>query len=143
MRRTMVSVLAAGLAGCMMNVIAHDPQSAANAASEFAQVAFIDRNDAKAHGLLAPAAAAQSPLDQFSEIIDKMHPTGFPEKITATEYEPMPGQRGMMIYLNGVRAGEESHYRFVMEGDRRMGYRVLTARRGSGPYPPSRRMPLK
>lgn len=71
-----------------------------------------------------------------------MHPKTFPSRVSATEYEPMPGQKSMLIYLQGSGSGEEFYYRLVMAGDASSGYRVSGLYRGSQPYPPSKRHPL-
>lgn len=136
-----VSIILCSVPACV-TVIAHDEQIAANAATKFAQIAFVDRDGPKAHGLLSPSVAEQLPGDKLSEMIVKMHPKSFPTRVTAVEFEPMPGQKGMLIYLKGTGEGEDFHYRFVMEGDAPSGYRVSGLFRGSGPYPPSNRRPL-
>jgi hypothetical protein len=111
-----VAIICCGLASCI-SVIAHDEKAAAKSATEFAQTAFVARDYPKAHSLLTPRAQADIPLDKLTEVIAKMHPKSFPTKVTATEFEPMPGQRGMNIFVKGEGEGEEFFYRLVMERD--------------------------
>jgi len=129
------------LTSCV-NAIAHDQKAAAKSADQFARTAFVSRDSAKAHGLLAPALAKRVPAEQLGEMIAKMHPKSFPSRVSAIEYEPMPGQRGMTIYLKGDGEAEEFHYRLVMEGDSPSGYRVTGLFRGSGPHPSTTKRPL-
>jgi hypothetical protein len=125
-----------------VNVIVHDQNSAAKAATEFARTAFVDRDFTKAHGLLASRSKTYIPLDKLSETITRMHPKSFPSHVTATEYEPMPGQRGMTIYVKGEGEGEEFFYRLVMDGDSTSGYQVTGLFRGNGPNPSTNKRPL-
>ena len=129
------------LASCI-NVIAHDQKAAAKAATEFARTAFVVQDYAKAHGLMASRSQSYIPLDKLTQTIAKMHPKGYPTHVTATEYEPMPGQRAMNIFVKGEGGGEEFFYRLVMEGDVTTGYRVSGLYRGNGPNPSANKRPL-
>jgi lactam utilization protein B len=138
--------LATAITCCMltscMSVISHDEKAAAKAATEFAQTAFIARDYSKAHGLLATRSQSDIPIDKLTDAITKMHPKSYPSKVTATEYEPLPGQRGMNIYVKGDGDGEDFFYRLVMEGDATAGYRVTGLFRGNGPNPSTNKRPL-
>jgi len=125
-----------------MRVISHDEQAAAAAATQFAQTTFVKRDYASAHNLLSRAAQKQIPLDKLTEAIAKMHPKSYPARVVATEFEPVPGQRGMYIYLKGDGDGEEFYYRLVVEGDAPTGYRVNGLFRGNGPHPSQNKRPL-
>ena len=138
----LLSLTALAFVSCV-NVISHEPKDAAQAAAEFAEVAFVERDLPRAHGLMSEAARRNVPMGQFTDLVAQMHPNGYPTEVSATEFEPIPGQRAMNIFLRGTGGGEEFYYRFVLEGDARSGYRVTYLGRGSGPYPPSpRRKPL-
>ena len=78
-------------------VFYHDQQAAARAASEFAQAGIVERDYAKDHRFLTSSTAEQCSVVQLSEIIINQHPKAFLVEVKATEYEMMPGQRGMMI----------------------------------------------
>jgi hypothetical protein len=125
-----------------VRIIEHNQATAASAAEKFAETAFIKKDYATAHGLLSPATRQNVALDKLSEQIAKMHPAAFPAEVKAFEYEPMPGQTAMQIYLKGTAEKEEFYYRFVMRGDKQSGYQVSELWRGSGPHPPSARKPL-
>jgi hypothetical protein len=134
------------LAGCVLpsciSVIAHNEQAAAAAATRFAQTAFVQKDYAAAYGLLSREFLGKVAQPQLADIVAKMHPKGYPTEIHATEFEPLPGQRGMVIYLLGKSSGEEFYYRFVLEGDSSAGYRVSGLFRGGGAYPAGNRRPL-
>jgi len=123
--------------------IVHNPKAAQKEATRFAQTAFVARDYATAHSLLSPAARQHIPKDKLSETIAAMHPKAFPSRVTATEYESVPGQRGMIIYLGGDGEDEDFYYRLLMEGDAPSGYRVSGLYRGNGPHPSTNKRPLK
>jgi hypothetical protein len=137
----LILIIGSALPSCV-NVIAHDQATAAKAATGFAQIAFVSRDYPKAHGLLASRSQKEISEDVFTKTVTNMHPKGFPSRITATEFEPMPGQRAMTIYLKGDGDGEDFYYRLQLDGDATSGYRVTGLFRGNGPYPPSARRPL-
>ena len=139
-RSTCVVITCCMLMSCV-NVIAHDEKAAARAATEFARTAFVDRDYAKAHGLLATRSQSEIPTDKLTDAIARMHPKSYPSRVTATEYEPLPGRRGMNIYVKGDGDGEDFFYRLVMEGDA-AGYRVTGLFRGNGPNPSTNKRPL-
>ncbi|WP_337175227.1 hypothetical protein [Paludisphaera sp.] len=142
MRRVLaVSITLGSLTSCV-SIIHHDQDMAAEAARAFAQAAFVDRDEAKARELLSPTLAQEFTPEKLPGAIARLHPESFPTRVRATDYEPMMGQRAMMIYLKGANDGEDFHYRFVMEGDSTSGYRVAGLFRGVGPHPPSSRRPL-
>jgi hypothetical protein len=127
---------------CGAQLIVHDEEAAAKVAEHFASVAFVDHDSQNAHGLLSVEARNAVSREQLSDTIAKMHPREFPTRVKAVEFEPMPGQRAMLIYLNGSATDEEFYYRLQVVGDATLGYEVSGLWRGSGPYPPSARRPL-
>src|SRR5262245_16388457 len=143
MSRTLVAVmlLSSSLSSCV-RVIEHKQANAARAAERFSETAFGKQNYAAAHGLLTPAGQEGIPLEKLTKDIAKMHPAAFPKTVKAVEYEPMPGQTAMQIFLRGTADDEEFYYRLVMVGDKHSGYQVSEYWRGSGPHPPSSRKPL-
>jgi hypothetical protein len=136
---SVVLVTACCLSTACVRVIEHNQNAAASAAERFAATAFVKKDHAAAKGMLSPAGQESMDLEK---VIQEMHPASFPASVKAIEYEPMPGQAAMQIYLKGTAEKEEFYYRFVMSGDRHSGYQVLGLWRGSGPYPPSTRKPL-
>lgn len=136
-----VAITCCILTSCV-TVIAHDEKAAAKAATEFAQTAFVARDYSKAHGLLASKSQSHIPIDKLTEAIAKMHPKSYPAKVMATEFEPLPGQRGMNIFVKGDGESEDFFYRLAMEGDVSSGYRVTGLFRGNGPNPSTNKRPL-
>ena len=127
---------AVGLIGCMQT-INHDASSAGKKAEEFAQVAFVKQDVENSYGLLADGTKRYVSLEQFKAVLSKLHPKGFPKTVTALEYEPMPGEKAIFIFLTGENSGEHFYYRLTMEGTATTGYKVLRLDRASQPYPAS------
>jgi hypothetical protein len=127
-----------------VNKFAHEPSMAAAQAQKFADTAFIERNPSAAYGLLSPNSKAQMSLDQFKDLLSKLHRSQYPSSVEATDYEPLPGQKGMNIFLSGVSVNERFYYRFLMEGTKETDYAVAGVWRNNRPYPPSAmRKPLR
>jgi hypothetical protein len=112
------------LIGCAEK-IDHDPASAAAKAEEFARVAFIERDMARSYELLAVGTKRYVSLEKHQEVIGRLHPKGYPNAIKAGDFEPMPGEKAIYVFLTGENAGESFYYRLTMEGTARTGYRVL------------------
>jgi len=127
---------AVGLMSCM-ETINHDPSSAAKKAEEFAQVAFVKQDVENGYGLLADGTKRYVSQEQFKAVLSKLHPKGFPKTVTALEYEPMPGEKAIFIFLTGESSGEHFYYRLTMEGTATTNYKVLRLDRASQPYPSS------
>ncbi len=131
------SLMAAiGLLSCM-ETVQHDASSAAKKAEEFARAVFVRQDIEAGYALLADGTRRYVSQDQFKTVVSKLHPQGFPTTVTALEYEPMPGEKAIYIFLIGDRAGEHFYYRLTMEGTASTGYRVLRFDRSIQPYAPS------
>ncbi len=129
------TIAVAALAGC--NVLSHDPEAAARRAAEFAVVAFVQNDANGSFALLADDMKKATSPEAYRRALSQMHPALHPLSVTATEFEPIPGQKGMSIFLRGENASESFFYRLAMQGTSDTGYRVAGLFRGSGPYPPS------
>lgn len=127
-----------GLMGCAES-INHDEVLAGRRAVEFAQVAFVKHDVENSYALLSDSTKRHVSLEKFKEVLSRLHPKAFPASVTASEYEPMLGEKAIYIYLVGENSGEHFYYRLTMEGTATTGYRVLSLDRGSGPYRPSNR----
>ena len=127
-----------GLMGCAES-INHDEVLAGRRAVEFAQVAFVKHDIENGHALLSDSTKRRVSLEKFKEVLSRLHPKAFPTSVTASEYEPMLGEKAIYIYLVGENSGEHFSYRLTMEGTATTGYRVLSLDRGSGLYRPSNR----
>ena len=122
--------------GCVGS-IDHDEALAGRRAVEFAQAAFVKHDMGKGYDLLSASAKRYVSLEKFKETVSRLHPRAFPTSVTATEYEPMAGEKAIYIFLNGENSGEHFYYRLTLEGTAATDYRVSTLDRGSGPYPSS------
>lgn len=104
----------------------HDENLAAKRAIEFAQVTLVDKNLDKGYQLLAAGGKRHISLGKFKETVTRLHPRGFPAKVTAKEYQPMPGEKALWIYLTGQNAEDQFQYRLTMEATANGDYKVLT-----------------
>jgi hypothetical protein len=124
-RLLIIGLLTLVLASCA-GTVKHDETLAAKRAIEFAQFVFIDKNFAKGYELLSDGGKRHLSLEKFKETLTRMHPRSFPTKVTATEFQPMPGEKAIWIYLAGQNAEEQFQYRLTMEATDTGDYRVLT-----------------
>jgi hypothetical protein len=127
---------------CAVNVIYHDENKAAAQAVQFVKAAFVQQDSQSAYALLATRTKPYYPVEKLSEWIKKLHPSEYPRVVVAREFEPMPGQRSMNIYLYGESENEMFYYRLIMDGTAPTGYRVSGFARANGPYPSKLKCPL-
>ncbi len=120
-----------------VHMMSHRPDMAATAAEEFARVAFVEQDSRRAYDLTADELKKAWTLDVFVKNMTELHHSRYPSQVAATDYEPIPGQPAMNVFLRGQNGDEEFYYRFTMLGTEERGYRVMGFFRGSGPYPPS------
>ena len=152
-RRTITSALRMG---CLMlaltatlmacaETVKHDEGLAAKRALEFARVVFFEKDLDKGYTLLSENAKRHIPLDKFKQTIKAMHPNGYPDRVTAIEYEPMAGEKAIYIYLTGRNADDQSfNYRITMEGTAAADYKVLKIDQGGGfPTLTNQKQPFK
>lgn|SRR5574341_128657 len=128
------AVAVLGIAACSLGVIDHDPSIASARAVEFADVAFVNAETERSHSLLAEDVRVATSLAGFGETLQRMHPRTRPLSVRATEFEPVPGQKMINVFLRGENGGELFFYRLVMSGTASAGYKVAGLLRGSGPY---------
>ena len=117
--------LAIFVMGCAESV-KHDENLAAKRAIEFARVVLIEKNFDQGYELLAAGGKRHISLEKFKETITRLHPRGFPTKVTAMEFQPMPGEKAIWIYLVGQNAQEQFYYRVTMDGTGSEDYKILT-----------------
>jgi hypothetical protein len=120
------------LIGCAEK-IDHDPAAAAAKAEEFVRVAFIEHDVTRSYELLAVGTRRYVSLEKYQEVIGRLHPKGYPSAVKAGDFEPMPGENAIYIFLAGENAGESFYYRLTMEGSAATGYRVLQFDRSNRP----------
>jgi hypothetical protein len=123
-----VALAALGL-GCA-DVVKHDEKLAGKRAIEFAQAVLINKNFAKGYELLADGGKRHIPEEKFIESMKRLHPRGFPTRVTAKEYQPMPGENAMWIYLVGQNSEDQFQYRIIMEATGNGDYKVLNIDNG-------------
>jgi hypothetical protein len=111
--------------GCAQS-IKHDEAAAARRAIEFAQAAFVDQNFDRAYDLLSAGGKRHLSLETFKQTVTRMHSRGYPTKVTAKEFQPMPGENAIWIYLVGQNSEDQFGYRLTMESDGHGDYKVLT-----------------
>jgi len=129
---SLILALIATIAGCAESV-KHDEALAAKRALEFARVVFLDKDLDKGYTLLSDNGKRHIPLDKFKQTITAMHPRGYPDRVTAIEYEPMAGEKAIYIFLTGRNADDQSfNYRVTMEGTADTDYKILKIDQGGG-----------
>ena len=126
------------LTGCLLTVfwltscaesIKQDENLAAQRAIEFARIVLVEKNFDRGYELLSDNGKRHISSAKFKETMARLHPRGFPTSVTAKEYQPMPGENALWIYLNGQNP--EMHYRLTMEATASGDYKVLTIDSGA------------
>lgn len=138
---TIIFALACG--GCV-NVLKHNEVVAADRAVEFAKAAIVERNYEKASKLLPEGGQQPEFVKQIEDLVIKAHPASYPTKVTAKEFEPIPGQKAIRIFLIGENGKDEKfYYSFMLTGTVDEGYRVAEIYRYKDSFPASQtRKPL-
>ncbi|HLG55557.1 MAG TPA: hypothetical protein VI485_09510 [Vicinamibacterales bacterium] len=138
-RRSIVLGLLSAMCTAVISckAIRHDEHVAAAKAEEFLRVAVIDRNSAAAYAMLSLEARTSIKESTFVETVEKMHPNGYPAIVRATEYEPVPGQSAIQVFLEGESGVLKYYYRVAMSGNVDAGYAPSAMFRGNQAYPPS------
>ena len=123
--------------GCIAcgDPINHDAALAGKRAIEFAKVAFVQQDVEKAYAMLSGNTKRYVPLEKFKETLSRLHPSGHPSKVTAIEYEPMPGEKAIYIYITGEDSSGSFEYTLTMEGTASTDYRVSKIARGASYLP--------
>ena len=124
--------------GCQVQSFYHEPDIAATSAIYFAETAFIKREMKESYHLLSDDARKYITFQKYQTIVYELHPNGYPSTLKKLEYEPVPGQKAMNIFLLGENEKEKFYYRLALQGTAKDGYRVCGLYRGSGPYPQSK-----
>src|SRR5687768_15778710 len=121
-----------GLMGCLLTVlwltgcaksIKQDENLAAQRGIEFARTVLVNKDFDQGYELLSDNGKRHISLPKFKETMIRLHPRGFPTSVTAKEYQPMPGENALWIYLTGENP--EMHYRMTMEANPSGDYKVL------------------
>jgi len=114
-----------GFLGCADSPVTHDEVLAAKTATEFAEAAFVQQDIQSAHARLSDAAKRYLSVNDMREALSKLHPRGYPSRVVATEYEPIPAeQKAIYIFLVGQGSGQPLRYRLTMERTASSDYKV-------------------
>lgn len=122
---TMSLVAVVWLTGCAEST-KQDENLAAQRAIEFAQIVLVNKNFEQGYQLLSDGGKRHISLAKFKETMTRLHPRGFPTTVTAKEYQPMPGENALWIYLSGQNPEDQFNYRLTMEATPSGDYKVLT-----------------
>ena len=82
-----------GVMSCT-NSIKHDEVLAGKRAVEFAEVAFVRQDVQRAYALLSDRTKGYVPLEKFRETVLRLHPSGHPTSVAATDYKVSRIARG-------------------------------------------------
>ena len=122
---TMFLVAVVWLTGCAEST-KQDENLAAQRAIEFAQIVLVNKNFDQGYQLLSDGGKRHISLAKFKETMTRLHPRGFPTSVTAKEYQLMPGENSLWIYLSGQNPEGQFNYRLTMEATASGDYKVLT-----------------
>ena len=111
--------------------VKHDEMLAGKRAIEFARAVLIDKNMEKGYELLSESGRRHVPFDKFKQTIEAMNARGRVSKVIATDYEPMPGEKAIYIFLRGQNVDEQSIYRITLQGTAATDYKVLKIDQGA------------
>src|SRR5262245_56396401 len=93
-------VFIASLISCEC-AIKHDEAAATKKALQFARDAFVNGENDKAYDLLSDSAKRYVTRETFKESLSKWHLTGFPTNVVVSEYQAVPGERLLLVYITG------------------------------------------
>jgi len=113
--------------------VSHDEKLATARAVEFAETTFVRRNLDKGYALLADKARSYVPLDIFASKVAKMHPNGYPVKVTGAGAVPVKGEKIVQVRVRGEGSGERFEYAVSVTGTAATDYRVTTFGGGRSP----------
>lgn len=120
---------------CTASSIYHEPRNAIAVVEKFANRALVEKDFAAA---LEFAAKEKETLNQDALEVAIRQIQGavpFPESVRATAYEIPPGQRQILVYVEGKTENSLSYYRIVAVGDSSSGYTVMELYRSDASFP--------
>jgi hypothetical protein len=138
-------VLAAGFTlDCTARILRHDERVAADRAEEFLTHAVVKQDFVAAYQMLSESGKNNVSQTALVDIVRKQHPNGYPASVRAIEFEAVPGQPAVQVFLLGETDSEKFYYRVPLVGTVDQGYSPDGIYRGRGPYPQSPlRQPLR
>jgi hypothetical protein len=121
---------------CTAYYIKHNPKQALSQALSFSTKSFVNQNYSEAYKLLRKDISPDFTVEKFKELVVGMHPSSeFPKGIIPIEYEVIPGQKQINVYLYGESPNEKHYYCIVMIGTEDLGYSVSELYRRGEPFP--------
>jgi len=87
----------------------------------------------KGYALLADKARSYVPPDIFASKVTKMHPNGYPGKVTGAGAVPVKGEKLVQVRVRGEGNGERFEYAISLTGTAATDYRVTTFGGGRSP----------
>jgi hypothetical protein len=121
------------LASACAEEVRHDDKLAMARAVEFAETTFVRRNLDRGYALLADKARSYVPPDIFADKVTKMHPSGYPAKVTGAGAVPVKGEKIVQVRVRGEGSGERFEYAVSVTGTAATDYRVTTFGGGRSP----------
>jgi hypothetical protein len=97
-------ILAIGLTGCS-EPVQHDDDLARERAIEFADVALVKHDFDGGYALLSKGAKSHVTVEKFRETLSRLHPDGYPTRITSSGSKPMFNEKAIYVYLSGEALG--------------------------------------
>jgi hypothetical protein len=85
--------------------------------------------------LLSDSAKRYVTRETLRESLSKWHSEALPTSVAVSEYQAVPGERLMYVYLLGETSRGLFNYQLTMEGDAATGYRVASFERTGHPPP--------
>jgi hypothetical protein len=122
-------ILSLGFFGC--SPIKHDEDLAKKRALEFAELVLVKHNVEQGYAQLSDAAKHYVSAEKFRETISRLHPDGYPTRITVTGYKPIFNEKAVYIFLSGQSADKQFQYILTLEGTAASDYRVAVIIRTS------------
>jgi hypothetical protein len=135
MRRRYLILVLCLLTACQFRVILHDEDRAASDAGAVLELLYIRGDHQATHRRLHPDVQPQVTLGQLVQLAS--HVTAGPGpvmQLRLDSYQPMPGQRAMIIFFEGVNERGQTFHRITVLGDAG-GYRVGGLFVQMAPYP--------
>ncbi len=145
MLRRFITILLAGpmlfLAGCgvapQARVMNHSPSAAAAVAQRYVDLLIVQQDANAAYELVDADARSRVSSATLQESVAKAPGHGQVTSVRAVEYQPVPGQPAMDIFLTGSAGGSSFYYAVRVSGTMDEGYLVNDLWIEPEPFPAS------
>lgn len=115
-------ILSLGFMGC--SPIRHDEELAKKRALEFAEIVLVKHNIEQGYAQLSDSAKHYVSVEKFRETIARLHPDGYPTRVTVTGYKPIFNEKVIYIFLSGTNSDKQFQYMLTLEGTAASDYKV-------------------